>query len=209
MSTPPSDPPALPPRKDSIPSTVAPSLTSHDPLTDLAADFSADLDLNDDSQSTSSISSFAESGVRNMQVQTSLGVSQQQQQQQPPVSPRSTSLSPTALTQSRLLRLAEAQVDIGMGKVAEHLRAEIVAAVDDLTVLQQMTAAARDVYIDYSATAQELVAGMGNVQRTYAEMETYLNQIFDLERQVSSMEAVVNELDDYTKRIETSVKRGR
>ncbi|KNC96159.1 uncharacterized protein SPPG_08547 [Spizellomyces punctatus DAOM BR117] len=122
----------------------------------------------------------------------------------PSFPPRSVSLPPD---QSRLLGIAEAVAEDTLVKVAEAIRNDVTAAGDDLTVLQSMTALARDRYAEYNATAQELIAGMGKVQHTYAEMETYIDQIFDVERQVASIEQVVSELDDYTKRLEESLKR--
>ncbi|TPX60477.1 hypothetical protein SpCBS45565_g07493 [Spizellomyces sp. 'palustris'] len=120
----------------------------------------------------------------------------------PSFPPRSVSLPPD---QSRLLSTAEAVAEDTLGKIAEAIRNDVTG--DDLTVLQSMTALARDRYAEYNATAQELIAGMGKVQQTYAEMETYIDQIFDVERQVASIEQVVSELDDYTKRLEESLKR--
>ncbi|KAJ3022847.1 biogenesis of lysosome- organelles complex 1 subunit 2 [Thoreauomyces humboldtii] len=124
-------------------------------------------------------------------------------------STRKASLSPRSTAHIRDIKAAEEDVDEAMQKVMEHFKHEIMVAAEEFVVLHTMTGLARDAYSDFNDTSQELIAGMGKVQLTYSEMDTHLNQIFDLERQVSSMEQVIFELDEYTKQLEQNVKRSR
>ncbi|KAI8906510.1 hypothetical protein DFJ77DRAFT_191141 [Powellomyces hirtus] len=133
---------------------------------------------------------------------------------QPTISPRRESLPSVSEfqrqhAQEAMLQQAETEVDNAMRKVVEHVRTEIMAAVDDFTVLHAMTGVARDTYTDFNETAQDLIAGMGKVQKTYFEIDAQLEQISELENQMSSMEQVVTELDEYTKQLEESLRKRR
>ncbi|KAI9095936.1 hypothetical protein DFS34DRAFT_651192 [Phlyctochytrium arcticum] len=130
----------------------------------------------------------------------------------PPLPPRSsTPISPSfpprtvSLDSNPMHHVAEAVASNTFNKVTEYIRHEVLTAMDDMNTLQTLTSVVRDRYTEYNLTAQELIAGMGAVQQTC--MEVYIDQIFQMEREVSNMEHVVAELDEYTKRLETNLKR--
>ncbi|KAI9015071.1 biogenesis of lysosome-related organelles complex-1 subunit 2-domain-containing protein [Gaertneriomyces semiglobifer] len=101
-------------------------------------------------------------------------------------------------------------VDTALHSVADSVRREITAATQEYNLLHTLTSVAQSQYSSYNLQAQSLIKEMAGVQQQYEEIDRYVHQIFDLERQVSSMEQVVGELDAYTKEIEAVLKkRGR
>ncbi|KAJ3208875.1 biogenesis of lysosome- organelles complex 1 subunit 2 [Dinochytrium kinnereticum] len=86
-------------------------------------------------------------------------------------------------------------------------RSEILTASMDLKALETLNGLARDRYVEYGDLAIEMVRDVEKLQASYDAMEPYLHQVTELERQVASMEAIADELDDYTKRLEATVKR--
>ncbi|KAJ3184041.1 hypothetical protein HDU85_001892 [Gaertneriomyces sp. JEL0708] len=127
-------------------------------------------------------------------------------QQPPDPLPDTSSSLPRLQSMNETIEIA----DTALHSVADSVRREITAATQDYNLLHTLTSVAQSQYSLYNLQAQSLIKEMAGVQQQYEEIDRYVHQIFDLERQVSSMEQVVGELDAYTKEIETVLKkRGR
>ncbi|CAG8745550.1 11909_t:CDS:2, partial [Acaulospora colombiana] len=87
------------------------------------------------------------------------------------------------------------------GKVAEYLKGEILATVEDFKLLENMNNVTRDHYKEMSGMAQNLVVEMAKLQRIYTDIEPYIQQIDEVCEQVDFLEKVTSELDDYSKEL--------
>lgn len=105
----------------------------------------------------------------------------------------------------RLARLSEA----ACSKVGDLLKNELLATSEEYKILGTFNGLTKERYAEMNANAQKLMAEMSLLQRTYAEMAPYLSQIDDVCDQVEKLEAVVNELDMYSRAIEAKYKRMR
>ncbi|KAI8847859.1 biogenesis of lysosome-related organelles complex-1 subunit 2-domain-containing protein [Chytridium lagenaria] len=91
--------------------------------------------------------------------------------------------------------------------VTSLVRSEILTASSDLKLLESLNHIARDRYVEFGDTASVMVHEVERLQASYDTIEPYLHQVTELERQVTSLETIADELDDYTKRLEETVRR--
>ncbi|KAF0391072.1 Biogenesis of lysosome-related organelles complex 1 subunit 2 [Gigaspora margarita] len=91
-------------------------------------------------------------------------------------------------------------------KVADYLKGEILATTEDYKLLETMNKVTRDRYQEMSKMAQNLVVEMANYQRIYNSFEPYIQQIDEICEQVDFLEKVTNELDEYSKELESRLK---
>ncbi|KAJ3085899.1 hypothetical protein HK102_013700 [Quaeritorhiza haematococci] len=120
-------------------------------------------------------------------------------EQFPPPSPSasSTASNPT----HRLQQVTEDVFADAMTKVGDFLKSEILVAAEDYRLIEGMNNLMRDKYIDMSSQAQQLITASAALQNTYQDVEPYIHQISEVEKQVLQLEQLASELDDYTKRL--------
>ncbi|PKK66527.1 hypothetical protein RhiirC2_753289, partial [Rhizophagus irregularis] len=92
-------------------------------------------------------------------------------------------------------------------KVGEYLKGELLATTEDYKLLETMNKVTRDRYKEMSGMAQNLVVEMAKLQRIYTDFEPYVQQIDEICDQVDFLEKVAIELDDYSKELETRLKK--
>ncbi|KAI8800830.1 biogenesis of lysosome-related organelles complex-1 subunit 2-domain-containing protein [Cladochytrium replicatum] len=125
-----------------------------------------------------------------------------------PSPPSSVSESTPAEQQSkRLGKVAQDLVVELLGKVSDDVKAEITSAGQEYALMEAMNVQIRDRYAEYELTAQNLVGFSSQLRSLYDEMEPYVKQIDEIERQVSEIETIAIELDAYTKRLESDLSR--
>ncbi|CAG8449498.1 6129_t:CDS:10 [Ambispora gerdemannii] len=86
-------------------------------------------------------------------------------------------------------------------KVANYLKAEMLATTEDFKLLEDMNHVTRDRYKEMSSMAQNLMVEMSKLQRIYIDFEPYVQQIDEICEQVDYLEKVTIELDDYSKEL--------
>ncbi|KAI8621747.1 hypothetical protein BC830DRAFT_108838 [Chytriomyces sp. MP71] len=92
---------------------------------------------------------------------------------------------------------------------AKVLANEMLVASSDLRVLEDMNNAARERYAEVvddtllgvCASDLSILKGLND------DLDSFSTQVLLLERQIAGIEQVTTELDDYTKRLEDSVRR--
>ncbi|CAG8558227.1 9998_t:CDS:2 [Funneliformis mosseae] len=92
-------------------------------------------------------------------------------------------------------------------KVGEYLKGEILATTEDYKLLETMNKVTRDRYKEMSGMAQNLVVEMSKLQRIYSDFEPYVQQIDEICEQVDFLEKVSVELDEYSKELESRLKK--
>ncbi|CAH1759297.1 2235_t:CDS:2 [Entrophospora sp. SA101] len=92
-------------------------------------------------------------------------------------------------------------------KVTEYLKGEILATTEDYRLLENMNILTKERYNEMSFMAQNLVVEMSKLQEIYSDFEPYVKQIDEISEQVDFLEKVTNELDDYSKELESRLKK--
>ncbi|GBB85678.1 hypothetical protein RclHR1_12160003 [Rhizophagus clarus] len=92
-------------------------------------------------------------------------------------------------------------------KVGEYLKGEVLATTEDYKLLETMNKVTRDRYKEMSGMAQNLVVEMAKLQKIYSDFEPYVQQIDEICDQVDFLEKVALELDEYSKDLESRLKK--
>ncbi|KAI9202236.1 biogenesis of lysosome-related organelles complex-1 subunit 2-domain-containing protein [Polychytrium aggregatum] len=102
--------------------------------------------------------------------------------------------------------LASAAVEASSA-MANCVKSDFALAAGEFQQLETMNLAIRERYSQMSEESHNLIQSMAQLQDEYGLIEPYIHQIFEVERQITVIESVALELDDYTKRLEESLKR--
>ncbi|KAI8842770.1 hypothetical protein BJ741DRAFT_345394 [Chytriomyces cf. hyalinus JEL632] len=96
-----------------------------------------------------------------------------------------------------------------LGLAAKLVAQEMLAATADFKVLEDLNNAARERYAEVvdDTLLGVCAADIAELNGMNEDLGTCSTQVLLLERQISGIEQVVAELDDYTKRLEDSVRR--
>ncbi|KAJ3239520.1 hypothetical protein HDU81_005747 [Chytriomyces hyalinus] len=96
-----------------------------------------------------------------------------------------------------------------LGLAAKLVAQEMLAATADFKVLEDLNNAARERYAEVvdDTLLGVCAADIAALNGMNEDLGTCSTQVLLLERQISGIEQVVAELDDYTKRLEDSVRR--
>mmetsp|Transcript_836 Transcript_836/g.1377 ORF Transcript_836/g.1377 Transcript_836/m.1377 type:complete len:120 (+) Transcript_836:14-373(+) len=89
-----------------------------------------------------------------------------------------------------------------LSKVSQYLAGEVDLSVEDYRLLRSMNMAAADKYSEMADYAAGLVAFAEQLQSKSADILPQLEQISVLSDQVIELEAAVQQLDSYSKRLE-------
>ncbi|KAK3809448.1 MAG: biogenesis of lysosome-related organelles complex-1 subunit 2-domain-containing protein [Benniella sp.] len=92
-------------------------------------------------------------------------------------------------------------------KIAEYVRSEMLAMGEDYKLLENMNNMTRERYGELAVVAQELMQEVGKLRTTYTDFEPYLARIDEISEQAEVISNIANELDEYTKSLETRLKR--
>ncbi|KAG0280808.1 biogenesis of lysosome- organelles complex 1 subunit 2 [Linnemannia exigua] len=92
-------------------------------------------------------------------------------------------------------------------KVADYIRAEMLATGEDYRLLETMNIVTKDRYSELAGVAQELMQEVGKLRTTYSDFEPYLERIDDISQQAETISNIAAELDEYTKSLELRLKR--
>ncbi|CAG8558777.1 17342_t:CDS:2 [Funneliformis caledonium] len=93
-----------------------------------------------------------------------------------------------------------------VNKLTEEMFSK-VATTEDYKLLETMNKVTRDRYKEMSGMAQNLVVEMSKLQRIYSDFEPYVQQIDEICEQVDFLEKVSVELDEYSKELESRLKK--
>ncbi|KAJ3288402.1 biogenesis of lysosome- organelles complex 1 subunit 2 [Blyttiomyces sp. JEL0837] len=99
---------------------------------------------------------------------------------------------------------------MGMGMMSSGTGGGFVggtSSVEDYKLLEGLNHMARERYAEVGEMVAGMVGEMEELQAIYEDIEPYVHQVSELEKQVLSLEAVATELDDYTRRLEETVKK--
>ena len=86
-------------------------------------------------------------------------------------------------------------------KLSRYANAEIAASSEEYALLSKLNSAAGAKYESMAEQAAKLVAAMHTVNATQASLDTFFAQIDELEKNLTDMEAVIAQLDLYSKRL--------
>ncbi|KAF9938595.1 biogenesis of lysosome- organelles complex 1 subunit 2 [Modicella reniformis] len=78
---------------------------------------------------------------------------------------------------------------------------------EDYKLLENMNIHAKERYNELATVAQELMQEVGKLRTTYSDFEPYLGRIDEISEQADVISNIANELDEYTKSLETRLKR--
>ncbi|KAG0070121.1 hypothetical protein BGZ89_001371 [Linnemannia elongata] len=84
-------------------------------------------------------------------------------------------------------------------KVADYIRAEMLATGEDYKLLENMNIVTKDRYSELAGVAQELMQEVGKLRTTYSDFEPYLERIDEISQQAETISNIAAELDEYTK----------
>ena len=102
---------------------------------------------------------------------------------------------------------AEAHLAALLGKMAAYVEGEAEISVEDYRLLETMNLAAAERYSGMAESSAGLVAFAERLQSKCDAMLPQLAQIDVLEQQVAELEGAVEQLDSYTKRLESKWQR--
>ncbi|KAF9120455.1 biogenesis of lysosome- organelles complex 1 subunit 2 [Mortierella sp. 14UC] len=92
-------------------------------------------------------------------------------------------------------------------KVADYIRAEMLATGEDYKLLENMNIVTKDRYSELAGVAQELMQEVGKLRTTYSDFEPYLERIDEISQQAETISNIAAELDEYTNSLELRLKR--
>ncbi|KAG0012861.1 biogenesis of lysosome- organelles complex 1 subunit 2 [Entomortierella chlamydospora] len=92
-------------------------------------------------------------------------------------------------------------------KIAEYVRGEMLATGEDYKLLENMNVLTKERYSELAVVAQELMQEVGKLRTTYSDFEPYLARIDEISQQAETISNIAAELDEYTKSLETRLKR--
>eukprot|EP01112_Ceratiomyxa_fruticulosa_P020322 TRINITY_DN688_c0_g2_i1.p1 TRINITY_DN688_c0_g2~~TRINITY_DN688_c0_g2_i1.p1 ORF type:complete len:215 (+),score=67.18 TRINITY_DN688_c0_g2_i1:99-647(+) len=90
--------------------------------------------------------------------------------------------------------------------IAAYIKGELLATSEDYKLLENMNTLATEKYKEMTEAAVGLTTFMKALQEKYETFTPYLQQIDDIDKNVSDLEKTVTLLDDYTKRLEAKFK---
>ncbi|KAI1311598.1 biogenesis of lysosome- organelles complex 1 subunit 2 [Mortierella claussenii] len=92
-------------------------------------------------------------------------------------------------------------------KMAEYVKSEMLTTGEDYKLLENMNIMAKERYSELAGVAQELMMEVGKLRTTYSDFESYLDRIDEISQQADMISNIATELDEYTKSLETRLKR--
>ncbi|KAF9190161.1 biogenesis of lysosome- organelles complex 1 subunit 2 [Haplosporangium sp. Z 11] len=92
-------------------------------------------------------------------------------------------------------------------KITEYVRSEMLATGEDYKLLENMNIMTKERYSELAVTAQGLMQEVGKLRTTYSDFEPYLARIEEISQQAEMISNIAAELDEYTKSLETRLKR--
>jgi len=107
--------------------------------------------------------------------------------------------------QQQQQELAE-QTRVMFQHVSTYLRSELSATGEDYKLLEIMNKTATEQYKEMNRLAQGFVTQMQDLDQKYEELRPYSAQIDQVEASVTELEKVVEQLQQYTKRLEDKFK---
>ncbi|KAG0042464.1 biogenesis of lysosome- organelles complex 1 subunit 2 [Gryganskiella cystojenkinii] len=92
-------------------------------------------------------------------------------------------------------------------KIAEYIKSELLARGEDYKLLENMNNLTKERYGELAVVAQELMQEVGKLRTTYSDFEPYIARIDEISQQAETISNIASELDEYTKSLETRLKR--
>ncbi|KAG0005852.1 biogenesis of lysosome- organelles complex 1 subunit 2 [Entomortierella chlamydospora] len=83
----------------------------------------------------------------------------------------------------------------------------MLATGEDYKLLENMNVLTKERYSELAVVAQELMQEVGKLRTTYSDFEPYLARIDEISQQAETISNIAAELDEYTKSLETRLKR--
>nr|SVE74571.1 EOG090X0J9J [Daphnia barbata] len=91
-------------------------------------------------------------------------------------------------------------------KVHEYLQAELTSSESEYQLLEQMNKVTADKYRDLTQVAANVGRGIVELNAKFKNLEVYLEQIDQIEDNISKLEHAAYKLDAYTVRLENKFK---
>ncbi|KAK4010618.1 biogenesis of lysosome-related organelles complex 1 subunit 2 isoform X2 [Daphnia magna] len=91
-------------------------------------------------------------------------------------------------------------------KVHEYLQAELTSSESEYQLLEQMNKVTADKYRDLTQVAANVGKGIIELNAKFKSLEVYLEQIDQIEDNISKLEHAAYKLDAYTVRLENKFK---
>ncbi|KAF8967229.1 biogenesis of lysosome- organelles complex 1 subunit 2 [Entomortierella lignicola] len=146
--------------------------------------------------------SSSSSSIRAQSLHSSISQSQQHSQQQHP-SVFSAAEAAKHLSEEHVARTSQDM----FRKIADYVKAEMLATGEEYKLLENMNVLTKERYSELAVAAQELIQEVGKLRTTYSDFEPYLARIDDISQQAETISNIAAELDEYTKSLETRLKR--
>jgi len=90
--------------------------------------------------------------------------------------------------------------------IAAYLKGELTATTNDYKLLATMNSVCTTKYAEMTDVAKGLTSFMKDLQQKYQDFKPYLDQIDEIDANVTELEKTVVLLDDYSKRLEWKFK---
>eukprot|EP00657_Telonema_sp_P-1_P002648 TRINITY_DN16113_c0_g1_i1.p1 TRINITY_DN16113_c0_g1~~TRINITY_DN16113_c0_g1_i1.p1 ORF type:complete len:144 (-),score=56.90 TRINITY_DN16113_c0_g1_i1:5-436(-) len=92
------------------------------------------------------------------------------------------------------------------GNVSEYIQGELEVSSQDYQLLERMNLASADKYRDLADHAENLLAARETMLQKYDEFMPYIFQIDELDKTMGTLEKTVEQLVEYTRRLEDKFK---
>lgn len=92
-------------------------------------------------------------------------------------------------------------------KTADYLQGELVTTSEDYKLLEQMNKATSNKYSEMRFIASGISKAMAELNEKYRGLQSYLQQIDEIEESVSNLEQAAYKIDAYSKRLEAKYKQ--
>ncbi|CAH2322032.1 biogenesis of lysosome-related organelles complex 1 subunit 2 [Pelobates cultripes] len=92
-------------------------------------------------------------------------------------------------------------------KMSCYLTGELLATCEDYKLLENMNKLTCLKYMEMKDISENISRNLKDLNKTYASLQPYLEQINQIEEQVASLENAAYKLDAYSKRLEAKFKK--
>ncbi|KAJ3336873.1 hypothetical protein HDU93_002028 [Gonapodya sp. JEL0774] len=134
-----------------------------------------------------------------------------------PTTPTATSpANPSSDASTRLLHASRidgaaalASFDSATASLSRYINAELASTTQDYRTLEAMNISVKDKCVAFSEKAQGLIAQTAQLQQSYARLPALLDRVAALDAEITFLEEVAKDLEDYTRHVEAYAKKSR
>ena len=92
-------------------------------------------------------------------------------------------------------------------KTSDYVQGELLGTAEEYLLLEKLNKMTTAKYSDMSSLSRDLTVMMTELNEKYAHLKPYLEQIDQLEENVSALESAAYQLDKYSKKLEAKLRQ--